>query len=98
GHRFLIRSIRTGKSLETKQIPVENENDSRPRFDLAELERAALEDAFEARGLERFRARQIFRWIYRRGITAFDGMTDLSRALRATLTADFMLTTPQIVA
>src|SRR5206468_1913231 len=83
---FLIRSTLTGKSLETKQI------------ELAEFERPALEDALEARGLERFRARQIFRWIYRRGITAFDEMTDLSRPLRATLTADFTLTTPEIVA
>jgi 23S rRNA (adenine2503-C2)-methyltransferase len=68
------------------------------QIELAELERSALEDACEARGLERFRARQIFRWVYRRGITAFDGMTDLSRPLRAALTEEFRLTTPEIAA
>ena len=36
-----------------------------------------------ARGIERFRARQIFRWIYRRGVTDVDAMTDLPRELRA---------------
>ena len=65
--------------------------------DLAELERPALEAAFEQRGLERFRARQLFRWIYRHGVTAFDDMTDLSQHLRATLAASFILTTPQVV-
>src|ERR1019366_6979306 len=49
-----------------------------------------------ARDLPRFRARQIFRWIYRRGVTDLDAMTDLPRDLRATLAADFTLTTPSI--
>ena len=54
-----------------------------PRPDLANLERAALESALEARGHQRFHARQIFRWIYQRGVTDIDAMTDLSRDLRA---------------
>ena len=49
------------------------------RPDLAELERPALEEALAARGHQRFHARQIFRWIYRHGVTAPDAMTDLSR-------------------
>jgi len=44
---------------------------------LAELDRPALEAAFAERGLERFRARQVFRWIYGRGVSAFGDMTDL---------------------
>ena len=64
---------------------------------LAELDRPALEAAFEQRGLERFRASQVFRWIYRRGVTAFDDMTDLPVSLRAALAADFTLTTPQVL-
>jgi 23S rRNA (adenine2503-C2)-methyltransferase len=36
-------------------------------------------------GKERFRARQIMRWIYARGVTSFSGMTDLSKALREEL-------------
>ncbi len=68
------------------------------RPDIAELDRPALEAALAARGFERFRARQIFGWVYRRGVVDLDAMTDLSRDLRATLAADFTLTTPVIVA
>jgi 23S rRNA (adenine2503-C2)-methyltransferase len=64
---------------------------------LAELDRPALEAAFGQRGLERFRASQVFRWIYRRGVTAFDGMTDLPVSLRTALAADFTLTTPHVL-
>jgi 23S rRNA (adenine2503-C2)-methyltransferase len=67
------------------------------RPDLADLERPALESALEARGYPRFRARQIFRWIYKRGVTNVDAMTDLPRDLRARLTTDFLLTTPAAV-
>ena len=58
-------------------------------LDLAELDRPALEAALAERGQERFRARQIFQWIFRRGVTNADLMTDLSRELRATLTTQF---------
>ncbi len=68
-----------------------------PRPDLTEFDRPALEAELEARGIERFRARQLFAWIYRRGITAFDEMTDLSRDLRAALARDFSLATPEVV-
>jgi 23S rRNA (adenine2503-C2)-methyltransferase len=69
---------------------------SAPRPDLANLERAALESALEAAGHKRFHARQIFRWIYKHGVTDIEAMTDLSRDLRATLTRDFTLTTPAL--
>jgi 23S rRNA (adenine2503-C2)-methyltransferase len=68
-----------------------------PRPDLADLERPALEAALDARGQKRFHARQIFRWIYRHGVTDIGAMTDLSRELRATLDADFTITTPALV-
>ena len=67
-----------------------------PRPDLADLERAALESALEARGHKRFHARQILRWIYKHGVTDIDAMTDLSRDLRATLALEFTLTTPAL--
>ena len=68
------------------------------RWDLAGLDRLALETALEERGYERFRAKQIFGWIYRRGGTDVQSMTDLPRALRETLATDFKLTTPQLAA
>src|SRR5216110_3097862 len=66
--------------------------------DLTNLERAALEEALERRSHKRFHARQIFRWIYKRGVTDVAAMTDLSRELRAALARDFTLATPAIVA
>jgi len=71
---------------------------SHPRWDPAELELGEIEAALEARGVEPFHARQLYRWIYKRGITDIDQMTDLSRALRATLKADCTLSTPHVVA
>jgi 23S rRNA (adenine2503-C2)-methyltransferase len=67
------------------------------RPDLAELERPELEAALDARGQQPFHARQIFRWLYRRGVSDVGEMTDLSRELRASLAADFTLTTPTLV-
>jgi 23S rRNA (adenine2503-C2)-methyltransferase len=61
------------------------------------LELRDLDAALAERGQERFRARQIFKWIYRRGVTDVEAMTDLPRGLRATLGSEFTLTTPQIV-
>jgi 23S rRNA (adenine2503-C2)-methyltransferase len=68
------------------------------RPDLAELDRPGLEAALEVRGQERFRARQIFGWVYRHGVTDFQAMTNLPRGLRGVLEADFTLTTPEIAA
>ena len=65
--------------------------------DLANLDRQALESALEERGHKRFHARQIFRWIYKRGVTDVASMTDLSHELRATLAQEFTITTPTIV-
>lgn len=70
---------------------------SSPRLDLAELELNELEAALESRGAERFHARQLYRWIYKRGVTDFDKMTDLSRSLRAELPEHFTVSTPRIV-
>jgi 23S rRNA (adenine2503-C2)-methyltransferase len=66
-------------------------------FDVVELERSSLEAAFERLGLERFRARQVFHWVYRRGVTSFDAMTDLSRPLRQSLAATAAITTPRVI-
>ena len=74
-----------------------HEIQSSTRIDLAELDRQALEAELSKRGHESFRARQLFAWIYRRGVTDIDAMTDLSRELRATLSSHFTLTTPEVV-
>jgi len=74
-----------------------------PRTDLANLERSALEEALAARGHQRFRGHQIFQWIYRHGVTDLNDwaapstMSDVPRALREQLAAEFALTTPELV-
>src|SRR5688500_13367166 len=68
-----------------------------PQPDLAGLEPLELEEVLESRGIERFHARQLYRRIYKRGVTDFERMTDLSKALRSRLREDFTLTTPRIV-
>ena len=70
---------------------------SSPRQDIAELELSELEAALAARGAELYHARQLYRWIYKRGVTDFNRMTDLSRALRLRMQDEFVLSTPRVV-
>ncbi|MBT0653615.1 23S rRNA (adenine(2503)-C(2))-methyltransferase RlmN [Geomobilimonas luticola] len=55
--------------------------------DLKNLTLADLEAFIAGQGKERFRARQIFKWIYQQGVTDFASMTNLSREFRAELAA-----------
>ena len=64
---------------------------------LTELEPAAFEAALAELGARPFRAAQIYRWVYKRGVTDFAQMTDLSLALRAQLAQTFSVPTPAIV-
>jgi 23S rRNA (adenine2503-C2)-methyltransferase len=68
-----------------------------PRVDLASFERPALAEALRELGHPRFRADQIFQWIYRHGVTDLATMSDLPRTLRDHLAAGFTLTTPELV-
>jgi 23S rRNA (adenine2503-C2)-methyltransferase len=70
---------------------------SSPRLDIAELDLHELEAALTARGVQAFHARQLYRWIYKRGVTDFEAMTDLSRSLRARLEEEFAVSTPRVV-
>src|SRR5688572_19566019 len=70
---------------------------SHPRTDLAALEIAELEAALESHGVQRFHARQLYRWVYKRGVTDIDQMTDLARADRETIKNEFMISTPKVV-
>jgi 23S rRNA (adenine2503-C2)-methyltransferase len=72
--------------------------DSKNRVvDLAELELPELEAVFAAKGVDRFRARQVFRWIYRRGVTNPAAMTDLPLDLREALERDARIATPKVI-
>ena len=70
---------------------------STSRPDIAELEPHELEGALASVDAERFHARQVYRWIHKRGETDFERMTDLARPLRARLADAFTIDTPAIV-
>ena len=65
--------------------------------DLSALELPALEALFRDRAIEPFHARQVFRWIHKRGEVGFESMTDLSRSLRERLASEFVIGTPAVV-
>ena len=68
------------------------------RLDLAGLEREELADFVESLGHKRFHATQIYRWIWKRGVSSFADMTDLPRALRAALQEKALVSTPATAA
>jgi 23S rRNA (adenine2503-C2)-methyltransferase len=66
------------------------------RTDAADLELDELERYLADVAVPRFHARQIFQWIYRKGVTDFEAMTDLGRDLRVQLGRELTLSTPAV--
>ena len=58
---------------------------------------AALEDFLESRGEKRFRARQLFQWVYEKNVTEGESMTNLSRGFRLRVKEFFDFQLPQMV-
>ncbi len=65
--------------------------------DLAALELNELEDFVQSLGHKKFHAKQIYHWIWKRGVTSFDEMTNLSRELRAALAEKAAVSLPDVV-
>src|SRR5262245_54986552 len=65
--------------------------------DLGGMDLVVMEAALQQRGYPRFHARQIYAWVYAKGVTDFERMTDLSRPLRSDLARNFRISTPRIV-
>ena len=76
--------------------PIAGRNDTRPN--LVGLSREALKAALVEAGLEPFRARQIWQWIYWHGVTDFERMTNIARKTRERLADRFAVARPGIVA
>ncbi len=64
--------------------------------DLASLDLAEIGLTLDGRGIRRFHAQQLYRWIYRRGVTDFEAMTDLPKPVRVLLRNEFEVSTPGI--
>lgn len=84
-------------------VPVPRAQTPRPdgRMDLMGLTKDELRLALETAQLEpkqaKLRAKQIWHWIYHRGVTEFDAMTDISKTLRPWLDQRFVISRPDVV-
>jgi|RhiMethySRZTD1v2_1073278.scaffolds.fasta_scaffold10457_9 23S rRNA (adenine2503-C2)-methyltransferase len=65
--------------------------------DLAGLELKELEDFVQSLGDKKFHAKQIYNWIWKRGVSDFAEMTNLSRELRAALAEKAIVSLPEVV-
>ncbi len=63
-----------------------------------DLDLPQLEQLLDAWGEPRYRARQIWRWLYRRLVTDYEQMTDLPKRLRERLAETFPLYVPPVLA
>ena len=71
------------------------------RVDLIGLPKARIGELFAAAGLDakaaKLRAKQVFHWLYHRGVTDFEAMTDIAKTMRPWLTQRFVIGRPEIV-
>ena len=64
--------------------------------DILDFTREDLGNWFENKGIRRYRADQVFKWLYLKLAGSFDEMTDLGKALRAELAGHFSLGTLEL--
>jgi len=80
-------------------VAVETPGATRPS--LVGLTRAELGTALATIGVPdreiRMRVNQLWHWIYFQGVTEFDRMTNVAKALRATLAEHYSLSRPQVI-
>lgn len=67
------------------------------RANLLDFTRPQLEEWILARGGKSFRARQLWSWLYKRGQTRFEAMTDLARDFRTELGSIAEVRLPEVV-
>jgi len=76
--------------------PFRGRNDT--RRNLVGLSREALKEALAEAGLEPFRARQVWQWIYWHGVRDFDRMTNIAKKTRERLAELFVVERPEVAA
>jgi 23S rRNA (adenine2503-C2)-methyltransferase len=65
-------------------------------INLIGLDREDMAAELAKMGEPRFRAEQLFKWVYGRGVTDFEGMTNISKPLRTKLAKNFVTARPGI--
>ena len=85
--------------------PVPTPRDITPRadgrVDLLGLPRPRIAELFASAGLDtkqaRLRAKQVFHWLYHRGVTDFEAMTDIAKTMRPWLGERFVIGRPEVI-
>ncbi len=71
------------------------------RVELVGLPREGIREALETAGLEprqaKLRAKQIWHWIYNRGVSEFTAMTDIAKVQHPWLAERFVISRPEVV-
>jgi 23S rRNA (adenine2503-C2)-methyltransferase len=84
-------------------VPVPREATLRAdgRLDLIGLPRASIAALLADAGLDakaaKLRSRQVYHWLYHRGVTDFEAMTDIAKSMRPWLAERFVIGRPEIV-
>ena len=71
------------------------------RIDLLGIPRARINALFSEAGLDakaaKLRSRQVYHWLYHRGVTEFEAMTDIAKTMRPWLAERFVVGRPEVV-
>ena len=71
------------------------------RVDLIGLPKLRIRELFAEAGLDarqaKLRSKQVFHWLYHRGVTDFEVMTDIAKTMRPWLTERFVIGRPNVV-
>lgn len=92
--RFIVE-----ESKNKKEIPLQSSPDlkTESKVNLLNFSRDSLAEYLLALGEKPFRAGQLIKWIHQMGETTFDGMTNLSKALRQKLADHTVIQPPEVV-
>jgi len=86
-----MKPIDSNKTNLIQDVPVSD------KVNLMGFDREAMEAYFTGIGEKAFRASQVMKWIHQMGASDFTQMTNLSKALRASLTEAAEISVPEII-
>ena len=66
------------------------------KINLYDYKLEKLEELMLQEGQKKYRATQLFKWIYEKRVTSFDEMSDVSKSFREVLNEKYCLTKPKI--
>ena len=70
--------------------------EDRDQKNIIGLSREEIGDRFLGLGLQKFRSRQVWHWLYHKGVKSFEEMTTLSKKVRAQLGQTFSIKRPMV--